>query len=117
MAPRRPPQPLVGDQRYNADFIRRFTQREEERRITKRPKALTAAQRAALRDQLRNVKFLKPDYADNTKIKIAGILRKWKRYCEFAELGADWKKVLMNADRAEAIDFLEYLCQLYVIKL
>ena len=79
MAPRRPPQPVAEDQRYNADFIRRFTQREEERRVAKRPKALMAAQRAALHEQLRNVQFLKPDYADNTKINIAGVLRKWKR--------------------------------------
>jgi hypothetical protein len=33
----------------------------------------------ALRKQLKNVHFLKSDYADNTKIKIAGMLRKWKR--------------------------------------
>lgn len=79
MAPGRPPQPLVEDQRYNADFIRRFTQREEQRRTAKRPKALTAAQRAALREQLRGVQFHMPDYADNTKINIAGTLRKWKR--------------------------------------
>ncbi|KAJ4307316.1 hypothetical protein N0V88_000699 [Collariella sp. IMI 366227] len=39
------------------------------------------------------------------------MLRKWKRYCEFAESEAHWKEVLENADRAEAMDFLEYLCQ------
>ena len=79
MAPRRPPQPLAEDRHYNADFVQRFTQREKKSRVAKRPKALTAAQRAALREQLRNVQFLKPDYADNTKINIAGIRRKWIR--------------------------------------
>ncbi|KAL2260201.1 hypothetical protein VTK26DRAFT_5875 [Humicola hyalothermophila] len=78
----------------NADFIRRFTQREEERRIAKRPAALTADQRAALRKQLEGTQFLKPDYADNTKINIAGILRKWKRYCEFIKLGGTWRDVI-----------------------
>jgi hypothetical protein len=31
-----------------------------------------------LREQLKDVQFLQPDDADNTKINIAGILRKWK---------------------------------------
>jgi hypothetical protein len=47
-------------------------------RSQKKTKALTAAQHAALREQLKEVHFLKPDYADNTKINIAGMLRKWK---------------------------------------
>jgi hypothetical protein len=79
MAPRAPARPLPNNpQRHHADFIQRFTQQESERRIAKRPKALTAAQHAALREQLKEVHFLKPDYADNTKINIAGMLRKWK---------------------------------------
>ncbi|KAL2178453.1 uncharacterized protein P884DRAFT_323779 [Thermothelomyces heterothallicus CBS 202.75] len=116
MAPRRPPQPLAGDRRYNTDFVQRFTQREEERRVAKRPKALTAGQHAALREQLKNFQFLKPDYADNTKISIAGILRKWKSYCKDAERWGSWQNVIRNADRTEAMDFLEYLCQSYRIK-
>ncbi|RYP48545.1 hypothetical protein DL768_005584 [Monosporascus sp. mg162] len=79
MAPRAPARSLPNDpQRHHADFIQRFTQQESERRIAKRPKALTAAQHAALREQLKEVHFLKPDYADNIKINIAGMLRKWK---------------------------------------
>jgi hypothetical protein len=50
MAPQRPPQLLAEDQRYNADFVLRFMQREAARRVAKRPEALTAAQRAALRN-------------------------------------------------------------------
>ncbi|KAK3934128.1 hypothetical protein QBC46DRAFT_368414 [Diplogelasinospora grovesii] len=94
MAPRASARPLLNDpQRHHADFIQRFTQQESERRIAKRPKALTAVQHAALREQLKEVHFLKPDYADNTKINIAGMLRKWK-----------------GADRAMAMDFLLHLC-------
>lgn len=78
MPARRPPQPLPD---RDVDFIRRFTakQREVDERVAKRPKAFTADQRAALRKQLEGTQFLKPDYADNTKINIAGILRKWMR--------------------------------------
>jgi hypothetical protein len=81
MAPRAPSRPLANDrQRHHAYFIQGFTQRESQKRIAKRPKTLTAAQHAALREQLKESCFLKPDWADNTKINIAGILRKWSRY-------------------------------------
>ncbi|PNY27380.1 Uncharacterized protein TCAP_02692 [Tolypocladium capitatum] len=56
---------------HHADFLRRFTQRENERRMIKKPNPLNARQRAALREQLKDVRFLKPDYAGGTKINIA----------------------------------------------
>ncbi|KAK3370950.1 FluG domain-containing protein [Lasiosphaeria ovina] len=97
------------------DFIKRFTERESQKRVTKkRPKELTAAQRAGLRRQLRDVRFLKPAYADNSKINIAGILRKWKKYCESSELGL-WKAAIETANKAMAMDFLDYLCDTYKI--
>ncbi|KAK4243130.1 hypothetical protein C7999DRAFT_36550 [Corynascus novoguineensis] len=51
MPARRPPRPLAD---RNADFIRHFTakQQQAEERIAKRPKALIADQRTALRKQL-----------------------------------------------------------------
>lgn len=55
------------------------------------------------------------DFADNTKVNIVGILRKWKGYCQSAELGP-WKKVIQKADRAMAMDFLHHLCETYNIK-
>jgi len=62
-------------------FIERFTKREPQKRVVKkRRKELTAAQRAGLRRQLKDIRFLKPAYADNSKVNIAGILRKWKKY-------------------------------------
>jgi hypothetical protein len=38
------------------------------------------------------------------------------RYCKDAELGDLWEDIIRNADQAEAMDFLEYLCQSYRIK-
>lgn len=78
MSPTRPGRGYGGES-HHADFIKHFTARESQRRDKKRPKPLTAAQRAALREQLKNVQFLKGAYADKTKINIAGILRKWQR--------------------------------------
>jgi hypothetical protein len=63
---------------HHTHFIEQFTHKESSKRINKKPTPLSAKQRAALREQLKEVHFLKPDYADNTKINIAGILRKWK---------------------------------------
>jgi hypothetical protein len=63
---------------HHAHFIKEFTHKESNSRISKKPAPLSAKQRAALREELKEVRFLKPDYADNTKINIAGILRKWK---------------------------------------
>lgn len=81
MAPRvtRPPKTGKHTAHY-ADFVTRFTERENDKRKVKKPETLTVKQRAALRRQLKDVKFLKPDYCDATKINIAGILRKWKAY-------------------------------------
>ena len=71
----RQPQPLAD---RNAEFVRQFTakQREADERIAKQAKPLTADQRAALRKQLENVRFLQPAYADATKLNVANILRK-----------------------------------------
>lgn len=68
---------------HHADFVNHFTKREYKKRVQRKPRPLNAAQRAALRKQLEEVRFLKPDYADNTKINIAGILRKWKMFRPF----------------------------------
>ncbi|KUI70879.1 hypothetical protein VM1G_11714 [Cytospora mali] len=59
----------------------------------RQPKPLTASQRAALRQQLKAIHFLKPDFTDSTK-----------------------KKVIQKADRAIAMEILYYLCETYNIK-
>lgn len=66
----------TGSYRRHADFIQRVTQRAAERRVAKRPEALIATQHAALREQLKDVHFLKPYCADSTKINMAAMLRK-----------------------------------------
>lgn len=107
--------PSLSHRGNHTDFVRRFTQGQAQKHRQPHAKPLTAAQRAALRKQLKGVHFLKPDFADNTKVNIVGILRKWKGYCQSAELG-HWKKVMQKADRAMAMDFLHHLCESYNIK-
>ncbi|KAK3186299.1 hypothetical protein K4F52_004837 [Lecanicillium sp. MT-2017a] len=116
MAPRvtRPPKAGKHTAHY-ADFVTRFTERENDKRKVKKPETLTVKQRAALRRQLKDVKFLKPDYCDATKINIAGILRKWKAYCQANELGM-WKDVIQKLDRPTAMDFLDYMCETWKIR-
>ena len=72
---------------HYADFLRKFAPREKEKRTITKPASLNARQRAALREQLQDMRFLKPDYADGTKINIARILRKWKMYGPCSEKG------------------------------
>ncbi|RYP68955.1 hypothetical protein DL771_006377 [Monosporascus sp. 5C6A] len=47
----------------------------------------TAEEHAATRNQLKNVNFIKPRYADETEIDIAVVCRKWKRYCKEQKFG------------------------------
>ncbi|KAK3934352.1 hypothetical protein QBC46DRAFT_368262 [Diplogelasinospora grovesii] len=83
--------------------------------VPTRPPPLSAPQRAALRDQARRRRFFKPRRADGTRHNTAGILRKWKRYCEFSNLGA-WREAVEKADKATAMDFIDYICDNYNIK-
>jgi len=71
---------------HHADFLRKFAQRENEKRRITKPAPLNATQRATLREQLQDMRFLKPDYADGTKINIARMLRKWKMHGPSAKL-------------------------------
>jgi hypothetical protein len=76
MAPVRP----SGGARHNADFIKRFAEREALRREAQRQKvSLTAEQRVAQRERLRQIRFLKPADADCTQVNIAGMQRKWRK--------------------------------------
>ncbi|KAK6859008.1 hypothetical protein PG995_004861 [Apiospora arundinis] len=75
MAPTRSRPGLQGP---HQGFLNEFIHREQQNRVSKGPKPLTATQHAALRKQLQEVRFLKPAWADETKINVARILRKWK---------------------------------------
>lgn len=46
--------------------------------------------------------------------KVKCFLLTLHRYCDAAELG-DWKQVILKADRAMAMDFLDYLCERWKI--
>ncbi|PWI64232.1 hypothetical protein PCL_11352 [Purpureocillium lilacinum] len=65
---------------HHADIVEKVAQRENDERRVIKPACLNARQRAALREQLRDVRFLKPDCADGTKINIARMLRKWEMH-------------------------------------
>lgn len=67
-----------GYSNHRNDFIERLKEWECQKLVKKMPRALNVAQRAALREQLKEVHFLKLNYAARTKINIAGILRIWK---------------------------------------
>ncbi|KAK3938085.1 hypothetical protein QBC46DRAFT_460441 [Diplogelasinospora grovesii] len=110
MAPVRP----SGGARHHANFIKRFTEREAQRRDARRKVPLTATQRAARREKLRQIRFLKPADADCTQVNTASMLRKWKRYYDSAKLGP-WLKAIRKADRATTIDFLDHLYKNYKI--
>ncbi|OQV09691.1 hypothetical protein CLAIMM_13784 [Cladophialophora immunda] len=93
----------------------------------------------ALRQQIGKVKFITPNYADNTKVNISGILGKWQ-LCRFNEKmhdgrkptvwrasftnaswkalmqKFDWKTPLMAVDRAISMNFLYWICDNYQIK-
>ncbi|KJZ69366.1 hypothetical protein HIM_11248 [Hirsutella minnesotensis 3608] len=103
-------QPKCGQATHHIDFLNSFTQRENERRLHQKPKALSAEQLAAQRQLLKKIRFLKPANARSTKINIAHMLRKWKVYCRTAELGP-WMEAITKVDKAMAMDFLDHLCE------
>ena len=63
---------------HHVDFVRRFAAKEEQRRVPK-PAPLSAEEHAANRQQLSNVRFVKPKYSKETQINVSGIFRKWTR--------------------------------------
>lgn len=118
---------MDGYSNHHADFIKRFAQQESQNRVKKKNASLNAKQRAALREQLKEVHFLKPDYADNTKINMKmykasplpffslssfiffnyNYFANLPGYCKATELG-HWKQVIEKADRAIAIKSMCY---------
>ncbi|KAI0876768.1 hypothetical protein GGS24DRAFT_513091 [Hypoxylon argillaceum] len=83
-------------------------------RDARRKVFLTAVQRAVRREKLREICSLKPTDAECTQVNIAGMLRKWKKYCE-AVKSELWLNVIQKADRVTAMDFFDYLCEKYKI--
>ncbi|KAL9035875.1 MAG: hypothetical protein Q9214_006390 [Letrouitia sp. 1 TL-2023] len=111
---------------HHTAFIGHFAQQLVRKQRSSRRAPLNATQHVAFRQQMGNVRFLKPARADNTKFNIAGILRKWKAYvnsipcpapsvriadypersyCDCVEKG-EWRSALEVATAATAVDFL-----------
>ena len=62
---------------HHLDFLHRFAAKEQARLA--KPAPLSADEHAANRKQLSTVQFVKPVYAEETKINVTGIVRKWTR--------------------------------------
>jgi hypothetical protein len=134
-APQPRPQPRISRQTRLAhlgygsnncanEFLRHFTNTQNQQQQQRSKKQLTAQQHAALRENADRVVSITPAWADNTKHNIAGILEKWERYvhvhgirskfplthvlhryCETMKLG-DWESVLKTAQKGTAMYFL-----------
>lgn len=62
---------------YHHQFLQQYTTKEYTRLA--RPKALTAKEHAVHREQLRTTQSLQPYYANETKINLTSLSRKWKK--------------------------------------
>ncbi|KAL6354147.1 hypothetical protein LRP88_12481 [Fusarium phalaenopsidis] len=98
----------------HADFLARVAQRESRSRGTRRPAPLSAEAHEENRKQLRRVTFVKPVYARETRINVAGLFRKWERYCQEKKVG-DWKATLEDLQRETTMDFLLFVCGNYKV--
>ncbi|KAN0071052.1 hypothetical protein V8E54_010483, partial [Elaphomyces granulatus] len=96
---------------HHADFIQRFIYFARVQNLGKknRPKPLTAAQRATLREQLKGVSI--PKALIRRHHRHAAKMEKDSRYCEFNQFVGSWKDVIERADREVAMDFLHHICE------
>ncbi|KAI8668656.1 hypothetical protein NCS57_00677400 [Fusarium keratoplasticum] len=62
-----------------ADFLAQVAQQESRSRGTKRPAPLSTEAHKENRKRLRRITFVKPVYAHETQINVAGLFRKWER--------------------------------------
>ncbi|KAM0271864.1 hypothetical protein ACHAQH_008964 [Verticillium albo-atrum] len=96
----------------HAEFLNLVAEREAEGRVSKRPLPLSAEEHAAHRKRLESVRFIKPKYADETEINVAGILGKWKCYCTEKNVG-DWRATIKGLTRELTMDFFLFVCGNY----
>ncbi|KAL1939783.1 hypothetical protein VTO73DRAFT_9483 [Trametes versicolor] len=82
------------------NFLEEFS--EAQSRKQRLRQHLTVDQLKVLRENADLVESILPPWADNTKFNVAGILKKWKRYCK--EMGIpDWRQELRVAQKGTAI--------------
>ncbi|KAJ4307538.1 hypothetical protein N0V84_012656 [Fusarium piperis] len=107
------PQSVAGNSapNHHHDFLARFTEREAQNRTANRPQPLTVREHRAHREALKKVRFINRRYADETKINVAGIWRKWRDYCDTQGIG-DWREALEKRPTREILlDFFLHVCE------
>ncbi|KAH9237194.1 hypothetical protein K456DRAFT_51001 [Colletotrichum gloeosporioides 23] len=102
--------PATGNLELDVDFIKQFTQQEAQDRQKQRPVPLSADEHDALRKELETVRFIQPKLADESKINISVVCRKWKRYCEEQQWD-DWRAALKSVTRQTTMTFFFRVCE------
>ncbi|RYO79499.1 hypothetical protein DL762_008139 [Monosporascus cannonballus] len=98
-------------EKHQQDFLSRFTQVESRNRVAKKRERLSVLEHEAHREGLKRVRFINRRYADETKMNVAGIFSKWKRYCREHRVG-EWREALeRHLTREITMDFFLHVCE------
>ncbi|KAJ4854601.1 uncharacterized protein T069G_11580 [Trichoderma breve] len=98
---------------YHRDFLQQFAAKERQRLA--KPTPLTVQEHAIHREQLSTAKSLQPYYATETKINLAGILKKWQKYCEIVLSNKNPRQAIESLTPAITMDFFLWICDCYTI--
>ncbi|KAL8310634.1 hypothetical protein RB597_010464 [Gaeumannomyces tritici] len=98
----------------HAHFLAQFSEGEARRGVDRRPAPLSAEEHAANRKRLERA-FVKPVLAEASQINVAGIFKKWKRYCKEKNVG-DPEAILKSLRPETTKDFFLFVCGNYTIK-
>ncbi|KAL8400415.1 hypothetical protein RB594_000708 [Gaeumannomyces avenae] len=98
----------------HAHFLAQFAEGEARRGVDRRPAPLSAEEHAANRKRLERA-FVKPVLAEASQINVAGIFKKWKRYCKEKNVG-DPEAILKSLRPETTKDFFLFVCGNYTIK-
>ncbi|KAL8405658.1 hypothetical protein RB596_004496 [Gaeumannomyces avenae] len=92
----------------HAHFLAQFTEREARRGVDRRPAPLSAEAHAANRKRLEHT-VVNPVLAVASQIGVAGLLKKWQRYCEEKNVG-DPMAILKSLRPETTKDFFLFVC-------
>ncbi|KAL8310446.1 hypothetical protein RB597_010330 [Gaeumannomyces tritici] len=98
----------------HAHFLAQVAEREARRGVDRRPAPLSADEHAKNRKRLKRA-FVKPVLAEASQINVAGIFKKWKRYCEEKNVGNP-EAILKSLQRETTMDFFLFVCGNYIIR-
>ncbi|PTB34918.1 hypothetical protein M441DRAFT_154576 [Trichoderma asperellum CBS 433.97] len=93
------------------EFLQQFTVKEHAR--LDRPEVWTAEEHAFHRELLYTTKSNLPDHAPETRINLAILSKKWKRYCTEKLKTEDQKLAIKNIDCETLKDFITFICLNY----